>query len=115
MTAMKREIPINQQQIDLYGKINGDNDIIHYDHDYCLKRGFRGTLVHGPHLTAFAADLAAKKFGKDWLYRGRLHTKWVAPVCPGDVLKIEIADDGSIVESVGQGVTVVGRASLDDK
>src|SRR6185295_11850490 len=104
MSTLKREIVITQAKIDLYGKINGDNDIIHYDHDYALKRGFRGTLVHGPHLSAFVGDLAVKKYGKDWFYRGRMETKWVAPVCPGDTLLVELHDDGTVSESVAAGV-----------
>jgi acyl dehydratase len=112
---MQREIPIDQAKIDLYGKINGDNDIIHYDHEYCLKRGFRGTLVHGPHLSAFVCDLAMKKYGKDWFYRGKLHTKWIGPVCPGDNLIVELKDDGSVVERVKDEVTVIGRAVLEDR
>lgn len=109
---MKRTIEITQEMIDRYGKINGDNDIIHYDHDYALKRGFRGTLLHGPHMTAFAADLPAKRFGKDWHYRGRLYTRWVGPVCPGDRFEVEMADDGTLSARVGEQKALTGSASL---
>jgi acyl dehydratase len=98
--------------IDRYGKINGDNDIIHYDHDYAVKRGFRGTLLHGPHMTAFGAELAAKRFGKDWHYRGRLYTRWVGPVCPGDRFEVELADDGTLSARVGEQKAMTGSASL---
>ena len=113
MSTMKREIAITQAQIDRYGRINGDNDIIHYDHAYALKRGFRGTLAHGLHMSAFAADLAARKLGRDWFYKGRLHAKLIGPVCPGDHLVVELRDDGTIEERVAQGPVVVGRAELD--
>jgi acyl dehydratase len=109
---MKSRIGITQEMIDRYGRINGDNDIIHYDHGYALKRGFRGTLLHGPHMSAFAAELGAKRFGKDWLYHGRLHTRWVGPVCPGDVLEVELADDGAIRAQVGEQKAMAGSASL---
>jgi acyl dehydratase len=111
---MKREIEITQTMIDLYGKINGDNDIIHYDHEYAVQRGFRGTLLHGPHMTAFAADLGAKKFGADWLYKGRLHTKWIGPACPGDLFVVELDDDGVISARVGEQATIAGSARLVD-
>lgn len=110
---MKREIDITQEQIDRYGRINGDNDIIHYDHGYALQRGFRGTLAHGLHMAAFAADLAAKRLGRDWFYKGRLQAKLIGPVCPGDQLVVELGEDGSIEERVAQGLVVVGRAELD--
>jgi len=109
---MKRTLHITQEMIDGYGRINGDNDIIHYDHDYAVKRGFRGTLLHGPHMSAFAADLGARRFGKDWLTQGRLHTKWVGPVCPGDAFEVELADDGTIDARVGEQRAMVGTATL---
>lgn len=109
---MRRQISITQTMIDGYGRINGDNDIVHYDDEYAKARGFRGTLLHGPHMTAFAADLGAKKFGRDWLYRGRLHTKWIGPVCPGDIFEVELGDDGSINAAVGEQMAMVGSATL---
>ncbi len=109
---MKRELEITQPMIDAYGRINGDNDIIHYDHDYALARGFRGTLLHGPHMTAFAADLGAAKYGEEWLKRGHLKTKWIGPVCPGDRFVVEVADDGNVEAVSGGNVALVGSVSL---
>lgn len=109
---MERKIDMTQPKIDQYGRINGDNDIIHYDHDYALDRGFRGTLAHGPHLSAFPCDLAVRKYGSEWFTRGRLQTKWVKPVCPGDELIVELHENGEIIERVGDEVTVVGMATL---
>jgi acyl dehydratase len=114
MADIKREIRITQEMIDRYGKINGDNDIIHYDHDYAVARGFRGTLLHGPHMTAFCADLGAAKYGADWLYRGRLHTKWIGPSCPGDEFIAEIEDNGSISATSGGAIAVIGSATLNE-
>jgi acyl dehydratase len=111
---MKQEIKITQEMIDRYGKINGDNDIIHYDHQYALDRGFRGTLLHGPHMTAFAAELGAKKFGKDWLYKGRLHTKWIGPSCPGDTFAVELDAAGALSATSGDATALVGSATLRD-
>jgi acyl dehydratase len=109
---MQRTLAITQEMIDRYGRINGDNDIIHYDHAYAVKRGFRGTLLHGPHMSAFAADLGAKRFGKDWLTHGRLHTKWVGPVCPGDTLVVEIDASGELTANVGAQRAMVGSVTL---
>jgi acyl dehydratase len=111
---MKRSIEITQSMIDGYGRINGDNDIIHYDHDYARARGFRGTLLHGPHMTALAADLGARRYGKDWLYRGRLRTKWVGPCCPGDTFSVTLDAKGGLEATAGDSVALVGQASLTD-
>lgn len=110
--AIQRKIQMTQAKIDQYGQINGDKDIVHYDHDYAVKRGFRGTLAHGPHLSAFPCDLAVRKYGVAWFTKGRLHTKWIKPVCPGDELIVEISDDGSLQERVDDEVTVIGAATL---
>ena len=110
---MKRDIEITQAKIDGYGAINGDYDIVHYDHDYALQRGFRGTLVHGPHLSAFVCDLALKTYGDSWFTKGRLRTKWIAPVCPGDLLTVALEKDGAVMETVGGNPVVVGVALVE--
>ena len=109
---MKQTREITQEMIDRYGRINGDNDIIHYDHAYAVKRGFRGTLLHGPHMSAFAAELGAKRFGKDWHYHGKLYTRWVGPVCPGDTFEVELAEDGTVDARVGAQKAMTGTATL---
>ncbi|OZI38082.1 hypothetical protein CAL29_06985 [Bordetella genomosp. 10] len=109
---MDRKLEITQPMIDGYGRINGDNDIIHYDHDYAVERGFRGTLLHGPHMTAFAADLGARRYGKDWLTRGKLHTKWIGPVCPGDTFVADLTEDGELTATSGGKTVMVGSVTL---
>jgi len=114
MQPAQRTIAITQDKIDSYGDINGDNDIIHYDHDYAVKRGFRGTLVHGPHLSALPCDLAFAAYGEDWLRKGRLRTKWIAPVCPGDQLVVALSADGELIETVDGQAVVVGSATIEE-
>jgi len=109
---MQREIAIDQAMIDRYGRINGDNDIIHYDHDYAVKRGFRGTLLHGPHMSAFVMDVAVRKLGADWLRAGKLYTRWVGPVCPGDVFHVEIDDNGDLRATSNNQPAMTGRVGL---
>ena len=109
---MERAIKVDQAMIDRYGRINGDNDIIHYDHDYAVKRGFRGTLAHGLMVLGYAVELATRKWGKDWHHRGDLEVKFVGPVIPGDEVKITIGDDGTLVARVPAGEAMVGRIGL---
>ena len=86
--SLQKTIPQTQAMFDKYGELNGDNDIIHYDDAYAKERGFRGTLGHGLMYTGYVCDLAAKKYGADWHYRGRLTVKYVRGVCPGDNLQV---------------------------
>lgn len=111
-TLLERLIPQTQEMFDNYGKLNGDNDILHYDDAFAKARGFRGTLGHGLMYTAYVCDLAAKKYGRDWLYRGRLTVKYVRGVCPGDQLVVSIEADGTAQCKSQFDTTLVGSTTL---
>jgi acyl dehydratase len=103
---------VTQETIDAYGRINGDNDIIHYDDAYARARGFRGTLAHGMMVMAYGAEMGARKFGEDWLRRGRLDVTWTAPVCPTDRVTLT-ETDGRVEGSVQtHGLVMVGELGL---
>lgn len=107
--TQRRAIPQTQEMIDRYGRINGDNDIIHYDRDYAVARGFRGTLNHGMMTLGYIAELGAERFGRDWFYAGELQVKWIDPVCPGDTLEIAADEAGEVEARVAQGPVASGR------
>ncbi|QAA95372.1 MaoC family dehydratase [Pollutimonas thiosulfatoxidans] len=110
--TLEKKVKMTQEIIDQYGRINGDNDTIHYDEELAKSRGFRGTLAHGLNVMGYAAGLAAQKYGERWYTEGELYTKWIAPVCPGDDLVVTLADDGELQGAVAQGPTMVGHAKL---
>ena len=109
---LTRTVRITQAKIDAYGHFNGDNDIVHYDEAYAKARGFRGTLAHGLHSLAFAADLGMRRYGPRWLTDGRVTVKWTGAVCPGDELQITLEEDGTLRATVGDEVVMVGEVSL---
>lgn len=110
--TLRRVIPQTQAMFDAYGVLNGDNDIIHYDDQFAKDRGFRGTLGHGLMYTAYVCDLAAKRYGADWHYRGRLTVKYVRGVCPGDELEVRLEPDGTVACQSQFDTTLVGSATL---
>jgi acyl dehydratase len=114
---LEHRVRMTQEKIDRYGKLNGDWDILHYDHDYCVKRGFRGTLAHGMHSMASAIDLALEKYGKDFYYRGQISVRWTGPVCPGDEQVTLLDADGNVVARVesSDATVMVGKSTLCDK
>jgi len=118
-SPLQHEVEMSQEKIDRYGKLNGDWDILHYDHDYCLARGFRGTLAHGMHNMAPAVDLALEKYGKDFYFGGRIEVRWTGPVCPGDVQRTTLDAAGNVHAQVGNtpgaGAVMVGKAVLRGK
>lgn len=118
---LTHKVQMTQEKIDRYGKLNGDWDILHYDHDYCIKRGFRGTLAHGMHNMAPAVDLALEKYGKDFYYRGQVSVRWTGPVCPGDEQVTVLDAEDNVIATVdnvpgkGTSTIMVGRSTLRDK
>ena len=111
-------VHMTQDKIDRYGKLNGDWDILHYDHDYCIQRGFRGTLAHGMHNMAPAVDLGLEKFGRDFYYNGRVSVRWTGPVCPGDDQVTALDEEDNIVAKVSEaekGTVMIGKSTLREK
>ena len=110
--TISRTIEMTQEMIDRYGRLNGDNDIIHYDHHYAVARGFRGTLNHGMMTLGYIAELGARKTGRDWFFRCALNVKWIDPVCPGDVLEVQAEDAGQASAAVPQGPVANAKITL---
>lgn len=113
-TALSLVREITQETIDRYGEINGDNDIIHYDHDYAVNRGFPGTLAHGLMVMGYAAELGARSLGDDWYTAGRLRVKWVRPVCPGDRITVSVDGDGRLLAENAEEPVMVGEIGRVD-
>jgi len=114
----QHKVRMTQEKIDRYGKLNGDNDILHYDHDYCIQRGFRGTLAHGMHNMAPAVDLGLEKYGGDFFYRGQVSVRWTGPVCPGDEQVTVLDAEDNVVATVanvpgkGTATIMIGKSTL---
>lgn len=109
---MQRTYTVTQPKIDRYGVLNGDKDIIHYDLDYARKRGFSGTLAHGLMVQGYANDVALAVYGEDWLTRGAIKVKFVAPVYPNEDYVIELTPTGELTATGPRGVAMVGTATL---
>jgi 3-hydroxybutyryl-CoA dehydratase len=109
---MERKIICTQPIIDRYGVINGDNDIIHYDHDYAVQRGFRGPIAHGLMVMGYAVEMAVRKWGKDFYHKGEIDVRFVGPAIPDDEVVVNIGDDGALVATVPAGNMMVGTIGL---
>lgn len=109
---MKRSVIVTQPIIDRYGVINGDNDIIHYDQEYAEQRGFRGPIAHGLMVLGYAVEMATRKWGKEYYYRGEIDVRFVGPAIPDDEVVVEIGDDGALLATVPAGNMLVGTIGL---
>ncbi len=112
---MQKDYFITQDKIDRYGRINGDNDIIHYDAEYARSRGFKAPIAHGLMVQGYASALGAEKYGPDWFTRGVMEVKFVGPMFPDETVSIKIDDHGKLEVKSGDRMCIVGTAHLRDE
>lgn len=60
---------------------------IHSD-DFAQRQGFERAVVAGPNHLSFAATMFEAAAGPDWLARGRISARFVAPVYDGEALQV---------------------------
>ena len=90
------EKTIDQERIMGWARISGDFNRLHVDPEYAEKTRFKGTIAHGPMSLAFLNELMLQYFGGEWVKGGKLlDVRFVAPIRPGDRIKI-----GGIVKRI---------------
>ena len=100
--AFEFEATISLEDVDRFAALTGDFSPLHMDDAFARARGFRGRVVHG----AFTAGLVSRLIGTQAPGRNcLLHSigmQFIAPVYPGDRLRIEAVVDqvSEAVESV---------------
>jgi len=62
---------------------------IHSD-EFAQRQGFKRAVVAGPNHLSFVATLFEAEYGQQWLERGRIAARFVAPVYDGDALRAEV-------------------------
>lgn len=84
------EKEIDQERIWRWARLSGDYNRLHIDPEYAQQTIFKGTIAHGPMSLAFLNELMMQNFGLGWVWGGKLlDVRFVAPVRPGDHLRIE--------------------------
>jgi 3-hydroxybutyryl-CoA dehydratase len=90
---------IDQPMIDGYGKLNGDNNLIHYDKEFARSCGFPDTIAHGLMTFGFISEVMTCFLGRGWVCAGVVSLTFIAPVHPGDT----ITAAGRVKERVPEG------------
>lgn len=79
---------------------NGDTDSPNKMHDdeVARRHGFRGGLVPGVSVFGYLVHPVAEVWGRDWVERGTLSARFVAPAYDGDALLVKVlpTDDGAM-------------------
>ena len=66
-----------------------------HDDSVAQRFGFTGALVPGVEVHAYACHPAVARWGRDWLARGRIESRFLKPVFPGDTLSAIAARNGN--------------------
>ncbi len=90
---------ISQDVINRYGKLNGDNNIIHYDGDFARQHGYRDAIAHGMMTFGLISEMMTRFLGKGWVSGGKIEIILVAPVYSGDTITAR----GKVKEKVSEG------------
>ncbi|HEX6422305.1 MAG TPA: hypothetical protein VFZ79_02430 [Acidimicrobiales bacterium] len=91
-----------------------------HDDEVARRYGFAGGLVPGVDVYAYMAHVPAEAWGLDWLERGTLRARFVAPVYEGDEVRVVPGAVSSSPEeravalelATGRGVCATGEAAL---
>lgn len=84
---------------------------IHGD-DEARRHGFRGGLVPGVTVYAYAVHAIVDALGPAWVERGGAGLRFRSPCYDGDEVAAEVGSDGAVTVSVGQSVCATGWATL---
>lgn len=77
---------VTQDMIDAYGRVNGDNNRLHYDTDAARASGFSAPIAHGA-LNASVLQRACRMyFGPRWNEGGRMSVRFIKPLLAGDTM-----------------------------
>jgi acyl dehydratase len=110
---------VDDPVVALYGDAAGDHNPIHFDDEAARKLGLPGAIAHGMISGALLGRLVAGALGPQWLRRGHMRLKFIAPVEVGstvvargevtstDPLAIEIR-----AETTTGVLVIVGTATL---
>jgi 3-hydroxybutyryl-CoA dehydratase len=81
-----------------FGKLTGDMNQAHFDHEYCKTTIFKKPIVHG----MFIGSLFSKLFGMEYPGKGTIYCsqslKFLKPVYPDQELTIKISVKEIFVE-----------------
>lgn len=91
-----------------------------HDDEVARRYGFAGGLVPGVDLYAYMAHVPAEAWGLDWLERGALRVRFLAPVYEGDEVRVVPGTVSSSPEGLAvplellteRGVCATGEAAL---
>jgi 3-hydroxybutyryl-CoA dehydratase len=78
-----------QEMVALYGEVQGDRNMIHYDEAAARAAGFPKPIAHGALVIAALTQACRDYWGSAWFTTGRLAIRLLRPVFVGDTVTVE--------------------------
>ena len=75
---------INQEQLNAYARVSGDDNPLHLDAEFAAGTQFGGIVAHGMLTLAFVSEMMTTTHGKTWLESGGLRVRFKGAVYLGD-------------------------------
>jgi acyl dehydratase len=90
---------VDQDMIDAWSELSGDVNPLHIAPEFAAATKFGGTIAHGHLSLTWLCEAVLAWCGPSWLEGGALSgIRFVGPVRPGDVVRVE----GEVVELDGR-------------
>ena len=86
----KRSMLVTDEQVDLFARLSGDRNPLHFDEDFARKTKFGRRVVHGGVTAAILNALVAEDLPGPGSVFMEQHLKYTAPVHPGDTITADL-------------------------
>lgn len=83
------EVQLSDADLEGFCALTGDVNPLHFDLSYARTKGFRDRVVHGMLTGSLISRLAGMHLPGELCFLQTVHLDFVAPVFPGDLLKVE--------------------------
>ncbi len=104
---------INQERLNAYAKISGDDNPLHLDPVFAATTQFGGIIAHGMLTLAFVSEMMAATHGRDWLQTGSLRVRFKGAAYLGEQVEtwgdLSKEQDSSRTYSVGVRNSATGQ------
>ena len=86
----RRSMLVTDEQIDLFARLSGDRNPLHFDEEFARKTRFGRRVVHGGVTAAILNALIAEDLPGPGSVFMEQHLKYTAPVHPGDTITADL-------------------------
>ena len=96
--------PVTPEMVALYGRVQGDRNMIHYDEAAARAAGFPRPIAHGALAVAVLTQACRDYWGSAWFTTGRLAIRLLRPSFVGEA--VTVSGEQRVVEELDGGARV---------